>query len=86
MVMLDAVSSSLTGLNNATQRLVKAAANISNASAFDVTKSAAENTAAPVNVDEELVNSKLASINYTANAKVLKAELDNEKKLLDILA
>lgn len=38
-----------------------------------------------VNVDEELVNSKLASLQYGANAKVIKAQLDNEKELFNVL-
>lgn len=43
--------------------------------------------AAPdVRVDEELVDAKLAGIQYTANAKMIKAQIDNEKKLLDVLA
>lgn len=45
------------------------------------------NTLMPdVNIDEEIVNAKLASVQYKANASLIKAELENEKEILDILA
>ncbi len=74
--MIDGVSSSLNGLNNATQRLAKSARNIATAS----------QEGSDVNVAKELAGSKQASTLHTANAKALKAQLDAEKKLMDILA
>ena len=39
-----------------------------------------------VDIDQEVVTSQLATYNFKANATVLKAERDNQKKLLDIFA
>ena len=82
--MIDAVSSSLSGLNNASRRLETSAQRI--ASASSVTKASPSAQGGEVNLTEEVVNSKLAEVNYSANAKMIRAELDNEKKILDILA
>jgi flagellar basal-body rod protein FlgC len=44
-------------------------------------------TAVPdISIDEQLINSKLAEVQYTANAAVIKSSLDTERHLLDILA
>lgn len=72
--MLDAVSTSLSGINYATDRLGQAGATIA-ASSKDGGA-----------VDEALIDAAQAKTDYAANAKVLKAQLDNEKRLLDVLA
>ena len=77
--MVDAVSSSLSGLNKATARLAKAGENIANANPSK------EGAADKVRLDQEIVESKAAKVEYKANAKVLKAQLENEKQILDIL-
>lgn len=69
--MVDAVSSSLTGIFNATDRLAKSAEKIASGSA---------------DLAQEVVESKLAATNFEANVTVLKATLDTERKILDILA
>jgi flagellar basal body rod protein FlgC len=76
VLMVDGISSSLLGMQDAVQRVSGAARNISNAS----TKGANVDMAA------DLVGSKIASVQYEANVKVLKSQLDLEKRLLDILA
>ena len=73
--MVDGISSSLAGLQNATQRISNSARNIANAS-----------TGSGGNLDGDIVEAKLASIQYEANVKTLKVQLDTEKSLLDILA
>lgn len=73
--MVDAVSSSLAGLYNATARVAKAAENIANAS-----------SGGNVDIAKEVVDTQIASVTYAANIQMLKAEFENEKKLLDILA
>jgi flagellar basal body rod protein FlgC len=85
--MLGGISSSLAGLNNATQKLSVAAGKIANAN-IATSKDGNVNIKPPAdtNFDEELVNSKLADISYTANAKLLKAQLNSEKEILNILA
>lgn len=86
--MLSGISSSLNGLYDATTRLASSAQKIANGnptSASTDTKTNI-NAAANVNLDEEIVNAKFSEVLYGANAKVLKAQLDTEKKLLDILA
>lgn len=85
--MVDAISSSLNGLYHATQRLSKVASNIAKSNVSDTAGGSGGNiNHIPVNLDEELVNSKLSEIGYSANAKVIKAQLDTQKELLDILA
>ncbi len=74
--MVDAVSSSLTGLYNASARVAQASENIANASV----------AGSNVDVAKEVVDQQIASVNYAANIQMLKAEFENQKKLLDILA
>lgn len=73
--MVDGISSSLLGLRDATQRFSTASRNIANTSAQPAT-----------DLNKEVVETKIASVQYEANAKVLKSQLDLEKRLLDILA
>jgi flagellar basal body rod protein FlgC len=75
-IMVDAVSSSLTGLYNASARVAQASENIANASV----------AGSNVDVAKEVVDQQIASVNYAANIQMLKAEFENQKKLLDILA
>lgn len=85
--MVDAISSSLAGLNAASSRLATAADRISKAGlTTNTTVSQQTKPPADINLDEEIVNSKLADISYTANAKVIQAQLKTEKELLNILA
>ncbi|NDE90884.1 MAG: hypothetical protein EB059_07075 [Alphaproteobacteria bacterium] len=85
--MVDAISSSLQGLNNAAQRLSNSAQRIAQAgtSAY---KAADAQTKPPadINLTQELVESKLAEVSYTANATIIKAQLKTDKDLLNILA
>ncbi|MBI3420030.1 MAG: hypothetical protein HY053_07865 [Proteobacteria bacterium] len=74
--MVDGIGASLNGLRDASARIQDSARNIARAST-------AENP--PVNMDKEVVDTLVSSVMYKANAKVLKAQLDNEKSLLDVL-
>ncbi len=86
--MVDGISSSLAGLNAASSRLATASSRIANASTppkpDPVTNITPANNG--INLDEEIVNAKLADISYTANAKVIQVQLKTEKELLNILA
>jgi flagellar hook-associated protein FlgK len=73
--IMSGISSSLAGMDSAITRLSRSAQNISQASVAD----------SGVNLDKEIVDSKLSSVAFEANAKVLKSQLDMEKRLLDIL-
>lgn len=84
--MVDAISSSLAGLNAASSRLATAADRISKAGLNTTTTTPQTKPPADINLAEEIVNSKLADISYTANAKVLQVQLKTEKELLNILA
>lgn len=86
--MVDAISSSLAGLNAASSRLATASSRIANASTPPKPDPVTNITPATngINLDEEIVNSKLADISYTANAKVIQVQLKTEKELLNILA
>lgn len=74
--MVDGIGASLNGLRDASARIQDSARNIARAST-------AENP--PVNMDKEVVDTLVSSVMYKANAKVLKAQMDNEKSLLDVL-
>jgi flagellar hook-associated protein FlgK len=86
--LVDAVSSSLAGLNAASTRLATASNRIANASTppkpDEVTGITPSSNG--ISIDEEIVNAKLADISYTANAKVIQVQLKTEKELLNILA
>jgi flagellar basal body rod protein FlgC len=73
--MVDGISSSLTGMQNAISRVSTTAKNIANAS-----------TNGGANVSGDLVESKIASVQYEANVKVLKAQFEMEKRIIDMLA
>jgi hypothetical protein len=70
--MVDGVSSSQAGLAKAAQRAQVAAERIAKSRDADIA--------------EESVKVKEAATEYRANAKALKAQLDTEKRALDILA
>ena len=74
--MVDGISSSLLGMQNAVSRVSNAGKNIANAST---------NGTGGADVSGDLVESKIASVQYEANVKVLKTQLDMEKQILDIL-
>ena len=74
--MSDGIASSLNGLNGAQDRLQRAAKNIADAGKPNN----------KTDLANEIVQSKISEIEFSANAKVLKAQLDTQKKLLDILA
>ncbi|MBY0428652.1 MAG: hypothetical protein K2Q32_05485 [Alphaproteobacteria bacterium] len=86
--MVDAISSSLAGLNAASSRLATASSRIANAStppkADPVTGITPSSNG--IDISEEVINSKLADISYTASAKVIQVQLKTEKELLNILA
>ncbi len=86
--MVDAISSSLAGLNAASSRLATASSRIANA--FTPPKPDPVTGITPssngIYLDEEIINSKLADISYTASAKVIQVQLKTEKELLNILA
>ena len=84
--MVGGVSTSLIGLKDAATRLSTASSRIANASTPASTAAAQTNNINDIKLDEEIINSKLADIAYTANAKVIKVQLKAEKELLDILA
>jgi flagellar basal body rod protein FlgB len=84
--VVDSVSTSLIGLNSAAQRLSTASSRIANASTPSPSAPTQTNNINNIRLDEEIINSKLADISYTANAKVIKVQLKAEKELLDILA
>lgn len=71
--MADGISLSLNGVANAVSRITTAATNIAQ-------------PAADANLAKNLLDANVAGVDYTANIKVLKAQLDDEKKILDILA
>jgi len=68
--MIDAITSALSGLNNASQRIEKGAANIASS----------ENEG---RVIEDIVDIKQAEISYKANIEVLKVTQDLTKELLE---
>lgn len=76
--MVDGIGSSLSGLVNSMARMTSAAGNISKASVPGKNP--------PVDLATEAVDMKIASIQYKANAKALKAQLDTEKEIINILA
>lgn len=84
--MIDAISTSIAGLNAASSRLATSADRIANAGIQPKTTPPQTKPPADINLDEEIVNSKLADISYTANAKVIQVQLKTEKELLNILA
>ncbi len=98
--MFSAISSALSGLNDSVSRVSNAISSIVNASSTSaapaktredaVTLSDAALNArdqqAPVDVTSKLLDAKLAQVTYSANAAVIKATLENDKRLLDTLA
>lgn len=68
--MIDAISSALSGLNNASARIERGAANI--ASSNDQNR-----------VIEDIVDIKQAEISYKANIEVLKVTQDLTKELIE---
>ncbi len=84
--MVDAIRTSLAGLNAASTRLATSADRIAKAGIQTNTVQPQTKPPADINLDEEIVNSKLADISYTANAKVIQVQLKTEKELLNILA
>ncbi|HVY12140.1 MAG TPA: hypothetical protein VHB73_01085 [Alphaproteobacteria bacterium] len=78
--MVDGISSSLNGMQNAIGRISQAAQNIGRANA---TPAAGEK---PISLDEQVVESSMAAVQFKTNAKALKAQLDVEMRLLDTLA
>ncbi len=97
--MTSAISSSLSGLQSATQRLNQAASNIVRSGDFN--PSTQTNVAGPSNqasvsagplranlpplpdLATSLVDLKLAEVSYKASAKALSVALEIDKKLLD---
>ncbi len=72
--MSSALSTAITGLSSAVARATQSAGNIVKASSTGK------------NLDGDLVNLKVASTDYAANAVVIKKEEKMQKALLDILA
>ena len=68
--MIDAISSALSGLNNASARVERGAANIASG----------ENTD---RIIEDIVDIKQAEISYKANIEVLKVAQDLTKELIE---
>ncbi len=77
--MADGISTSLGGLQDAAKRAQQAAQNIARQNTDRAAK--ADRDAA-----QNLVDLKQSQLDYEANAKALRAQQDNEKRLLDILA
>ncbi len=68
--MIDAISSALSGLNNASARIERGAANI--ASGSDQNR-----------IIEDIVDIKQAEVSYKANIEVLKVAQDLSKELIE---
>jgi len=68
--MIDAITSALQGLNNASQRVERGAANIASGEQQD-------------RVIEDIVDIKQAEISYKANIEVLKVTQDLTKELIE---
>lgn len=68
--MIDAITSALSGLNNASQRVERGAANIASGET-------------PDRIIEDIVDIKQAEISYKANIKVLQVVQDLSDELID---
>ncbi len=68
--MIDAITSALSGLNNASQRVERGAANIASGENAD-------------RIIEDIVDIKQAEISYKANIEVLKVTQDLTKELIE---
>ena len=86
--MVDAISSSVAGLNAASSRLATASSRIANASTPPKPNPVTGITPSSngINLTDEIINSKFAELSYTASAKVIQVQLKTEKELLNILA
>lgn len=97
---MDVSSIALSGLRAASQELRTAGTNIANANtpgfkAEEVQKTALGNggvatdtvkTTKEVSLDEQVVDTQIATYNFQANLKVLQKQNEMEKSLLDIQA
>jgi len=68
--MIDAITSALSGLNNASQRIERGAANIASGGSQE-------------RIIEDIVDIKQAEISYKANIEVLKVTQDLAKELIE---
>jgi len=68
--MIDAITSALSGLNNASQRIERGAANIASGGSQE-------------RIIEDIVDIKQAEISYKANIEVLKVSQDLAKELIE---
>lgn len=97
---MNVTSTALSGLRAATQELRTAAANTANATtpgykAEEVVRTAEPNggvdtkvvkTDQDVSLEEQIVNSDIATYNFQANLKILQKQKEMDKSLLDIQA
>jgi hypothetical protein len=72
--MSSAISTAVNGLNNAVTRIANATSNIVNASS----------KSSKIDLNADVISSKIAQTDYAANAAVIKTAEKNQKALLDI--
>ena len=76
--MVDAISTAITGLNNASQRVNESARNIVRAGTnLDPVDS--------INISQEAINLQIAETEFKANAAVIRTENELSDELLSIL-
>lgn len=79
--MVSAIDNALTGLTNATQKVVKASNNIANVTTEGYTTESGDQ----VDLSEEAVNLLIGKTAYKANVKVLETAQELDDELLKIL-
>lgn len=89
---VNAISSALSGISAANERLRASSANIANLAATNQARSSAEPKSVDkrpeveINIANEIVEQQSAAYAYVANLKVLQTQLNTTGALLDIKA
>jgi len=79
--MVDAITTSTAALQQISKRMEKSAENVAKQ-----TSAGNADASRPADPDQDLVDIKMASFEFEANLKVIKAQDKQDQALLDILA